>query len=833
MLVLSCFMNMNNRKNVFFIFIFSIFLVCLFFSPVFLKGKVPFPSNLLVSTYSPWKYVPDPDYPNGPSNKPIGFDNIRQFYPNRKFTKEELAAGRFPLWNPYIFSGTPFFSAIDTGVLYPFSIVFQLIPLLDAWSFMVMIQPLLSIWFMFLFLKSLQRSTIVSLLIAFAYAFSGWMIVYWEESLILEHSFLWLPLALYASNCIWDTKRMRGFLLLIFSLASSVFSGFFQMSVYIYLTVFVWNMYRFFSKRYADNFREGVLILLGIVLSLLISSVQLIPTIEAYIQSPRGTMDALFLFREHLAPLTHLITLIAPDFWGNPGTYNYFGGNGFYFEKMIFMGIFPLVFTIYGLMLRRIRHLHFWKIFGIISFSMGFALPTSWLIYIFHIPILASSYPTRIFSLSLFSFMTIAAYGMDTFLEKPNRSQMRYTLGFMSLCFIIIWLFIAAVWTVMTKYDVISQICMHPSWIGIFCTDFSVYRMQADNILYATVSLRNMILPTFFFIGTCVSIFSIRFSKRLFYLLAFGSILISSYYFSHKYTYFSERRFVYPDTPIFQRLKDLAGYDRVWGYGNAFIEKNIPQYFRMFSTDGYGYLSPKWYGELLSTIQSEGKLSTDMRRSDTDLFESSEKEVLGKGNPFRLRLMSLLGVKYILETKKGLDKDHKLLEERFPDTLFDLVFEDDTWRIWKYKQTLPRSFFSAHVEVVADDQKILDKMYDPATDLRHTVFVKSGAALEKKIEEDGVVDIVVYESSRVVLSVDAPEAGIVFLSDTYYPGWQVTVDGKKSEILKADYAFRSVRVDAGKHRVEFSYRPMSVMLGLAFTAIGLIGFVIVVYYIKK
>ena len=86
------------------------------FRQYFFSHKTLFPSNLLMSSFSPWKYEPVPEYPNGPPNKPIGFDNIRQFYPNRKFLSEEVKKGSIPLWNPYIYSGAPFMSTFDSAV---------------------------------------------------------------------------------------------------------------------------------------------------------------------------------------------------------------------------------------------------------------------------------------------------------------------------------------------------------------------------------------------------------------------------------------------------------------------------------------------------------------------------------------------------------------------------------------------------------------------------------------------------------------------------------------------------------------------------------------------
>jgi uncharacterized membrane protein YfhO len=79
---------------------------------------------------------------------------------------------------------------------------------------------------------------------------------------------------------------------------------------------------------------------------------------------------------------------------------------------------------------------------------------------------------------------------------------------------------------------------------------------------------------------------------------------------------------------------------------------------------------------------------------------------------------------------------------------------------------------------------------------------------------------------RAVL--DAP--GYLVLADTWYPGWRATVDGEPAELLRANYAFRAVRLEAGEHTVEMVYRPTSVLVGgalsLAATAVIVIGLVL-------
>jgi uncharacterized membrane protein YfhO len=73
------------------------------------------------------------------------------------------------------------------------------------------------------------------------------------------------------------------------------------------------------------------------------------------------------------------------------------------------------------------------------------------------------------------------------------------------------------------------------------------------------------------------------------------------------------------------------------------------------------------------------------------------------------------------------------------------------------------------------------------------------------------------------LQVTAEENSLLVLSDTYYPGWKAFVDGKGTNIYRADYTFRAVPLNAGTHRVRFVYDPMSFKLGAGVTILGILG----------
>ena len=809
--------------------IFFILLLLFVFRPYLFSSKVLFPSNLLMSSYAPWKFEPVPEYPNGPPNKPMGFDDIRQFFPNRKLLAESLAKGVIPLWNPYIYSGTPFMAAFDSAVWYPLSWIAALLPVIESWNFLVIIQPVLSLVFMYLFLRSMKFTPVTCAYGAFIWAFAGFMVVYWQEILVLEHSFLWLPLALYASNRMWENRNDRtGFILLIVSLASSVFGGFLQMSMYVYAVVLAWNLFLTISYR-----KFHLKLFSAIILSSVIACIQIIPSLEAFVMSPRGTSDGVTTFRNSLLPFWNLITLIAPDYWGNPATYNYFGGSGFYFEKMMFVGIIPLIFSFYAMAERKDKNILFWTVTAIVALSMGFVLPTSWIPNILHIPVLANSYPTRIFGIWAFAATVLSCIGVSAFIEKPDYRRLLYIVSGLTAILIAGWVVPLSAWCILHSYPAGAVWCIGKTSV-LWDIVGNIPAIFQRKEFYAVVSIRNLVLPTIF-VGVGWTLALVRkLPVRLTIGIIFVTALTSGLYFTQKYVQFSERRFVYPDLAVTREISSIAHFDRVWGYGDAYIEKNIPQYYSWFSTDGYGNLSPNRYAQLLATVASGGRLSGVTRRSDTDIYEASERDSMAS-NPYRLRMMSLLGVRYVLESKKIDFIGKKKTDERFPPSLFTSVWEDDSWRIWQFKQALPRVIFAGHVLIRNEDQQIVDALFDPAVDLGSTAVLEKdpGVVLPETPGATGSAHIISYSLNSVTIRSRSDSDGFVVLTDNYYPGWNVTVDGKHGVVERADYTFKAVFVPRGEHNIVFYYLPQSVIIGGGMSIAGIITSVIVVLFMKR
>jgi hypothetical protein len=74
---------------------------------------------------------------------------------------------------------------------------------------------------------------------------------------------------------------------------------------------------------------------------------------------------------------------------------------------------------------------------------------------------------------------------------------------------------------------------------------------------------------------------------------------------------------------------------------------------------------------------------------------------------------------------------------------------------------------------------------------------------------------------RIAIDADSQSGGRLILTELMYPGWTVTVDGKRAEPLTVERMFRGVDLPAGRHEVVWSYHPRSLYWGLLASAITL------------
>jgi hypothetical protein len=67
--------------------------------------------------------------------------------------------------------------------------------------------------------------------------------------------------------------------------------------------------------------------------------------------------------------------------------------------------------------------------------------------------------------------------------------------------------------------------------------------------------------------------------------------------------------------------------------------------------------------------------------------------------------------------------------------------------------------------------------------------------------------------NEVIIDLDGKSAGLLVLTDPWYPGWTCRIDGEPVRIWRANYAFRGVMVPAGAKEVVFRFEPQSYRRG--------------------
>jgi hypothetical protein len=184
-------------------------------------------------------------------------------------------------------------------------------------------------------------------------------------------------------------------------------------------------------------------------------------------------------------------------------------------------------------------------------------------------------------------------------------------------------------------------------------------------------------------------------------------------------------------------------------------------------------------------------------------------------------LLDLLGVRHVVV--RAPLADH-FTPAQLEDSLAPLAARDGLL-ILENRTRLPRSFFISQADSVSTGEDAWKRITDPTFDPRRTVVLETGTdertPLEPSVFAAGHVTL--YQDDRVETVVDAPTRGFVVLLDRWAEGWHGEVNGRPAPILRANYLFRAVAVEAGRNVVRFGYHDAALVRGAWISSLSLIG----------
>jgi hypothetical protein len=158
------------------------------------------------------------------------------------------------------------------------------------------------------------------------------------------------------------------------------------------------------------------------------------------------------------------------------------------------------------------------------------------------------------------------------------------------------------------------------------------------------------------------------------------------------------------------------------------------------------------------------------------------------------------------------------------------VFTHGDGVVYLDPRALPRAFMVYHAQVANSALKALNVAKKPDFDPANQIV------LEKAF--DGVpLDVDPGQGERQVKIVDrgpnhldfhvvTPVQGYLFVGEMWMPGWVAYVDGEKQPVVRANFTFRAVYLEAGVHDVHMVYRPRSWYAGLGLTLATLVILVV-------
>ncbi len=245
---------------------------------------------------------------------------------------------------------------------------------------------------------------------------------------------------------------------------------------------------------------------------------------------------------------------------------------------------------------------------------------------------------------------------------------------------------------------------------------------------------------------------------------------------------FSEREDVYnfikQDKSIF-RIADFS-----------VTPANMTAYYLVENVNGYHAAKLRVYQDLMDVANIEG-----MAGSTSQLY-----------NPF---LWNLLNVKYLVFNRK--------FEGVEP------IYQSQRVAAFVYPNygMLERAFY-AKTTVVAKPIDILYHLKKGDFNPLDTVFVEKPISVQlTPPDTNSKVKFLAKQHEYLQLEAEASGNHILFLSEVYYPpAWKAYIDGKETEIIKANYAFRAIVVPQGKHIIEFKYHSDKFELGRTLSIAG-------------
>ncbi|MFH2054458.1 MAG: YfhO family protein, partial [bacterium] len=128
--------------------------------------------------------------------------------------------------------------------------------------------------------------------------------------------------------------------------------------------------------------------------------------------------------------------------------------------------------------------------------------------------------------------------------------------------------------------------------------------------------------------------------------------------------------------------------------------------------------------------------------------------------------------------------------------------------VYEVPNAMRRASLYHAYEVTDGDTTDLHTLFSDNFPYQRILLLREKPEFEPVLPDSGAVEqveIVTHDVNYQKYRATLTTPGLLFVSENYFPGWQVKVDGQPAHLLRADHTFRAVSLPAGEHEVEFSF----------------------------
>ena len=739
------------------------------------------------------------------------------FYPFRFVWVETVRQGHFPFWNPYIKCGVPLFATIQAGVLYPLSLLYLFLPFDLAFNWTIILHFFLAGAFTYALMRELGATIQGALAAAMAFLFSGYLISV-HNVLNTLLSVTWYPLVMLCGCRMVRTGLFRWAVSAGVSLCCMFLGGGIEIVLLTLASLLLLCFYpKILPLKDSENSLNLQRRLSYLALMLLIfvglSMVQIVPFLELYEQSHRHggvTLQEATLWS--LAP-RDLIYFLLPSFFGPSMTPDLYWKYQNYL-KTIYVG--PVVLCLAGIYFvqQGKRGLALLSAMGLtLVFALGDHTPLYPFFYRYFPLFSTIRYPVKFLFLVVFFLCLAAGFGLDI---VRQRFSQKYHPPF--------WCQGLLIGLILVLGTLFGFTRLHPEEIKTLTQQWGGNFLAPDHFSLALHNFNRMLVVTV--LALIVVFFGMRHRlARLGSPILLVLLTLELFLGNRGYALKLDAATFHAENDIIRTLRADPDLFRVYVLPQA-RDLNIP-------AKSYGEAHQNRKKLLGNDLMMEHHLF-DITGYNVPLQSRYERVIgliLSKPLASILPLLDMLNVKYVLTDK--------------PVDLQGLSWVLDgpgTSKLYENHYVLPRAFLVKQFQVLNSDQEFAKAFYELTFDSQSTILLEkepsSFIELKKKPSVPNLksaVRVLSYENNRIVLQVDTPEAALLFMSEAYYPGWQAYVDGRQTEIFRANYVFRAIPVAPGSHRVEMACEPTSFKVGLMISLLTFLSLMTatVIYRIKR